>query len=51
MYFTRGFVAAGGLISYASTTLDMFRQTGVYIGRILMGEKPADQSRHSQRSC
>jgi putative ABC transport system substrate-binding protein len=38
----RDVVAAGGLISYATDSNDMFRQAGVYIGRILKGEKPAD---------
>jgi putative ABC transport system substrate-binding protein len=38
----RDTVAAGGLISYATDANDMLRQAGVYIGRILKGEKPAD---------
>jgi putative tryptophan/tyrosine transport system substrate-binding protein len=36
------FTAAGGLMSYGSNLVEMFRLTGVYVGRILNGEKPAD---------
>ena len=36
------FVEAGGLMSYGTDLADMFRQVGVYTGRILRGAKPAD---------
>jgi putative ABC transport system substrate-binding protein len=36
------FVAAGGLVSYGANTADAWRLTGVYTGRVLKGDKPAD---------
>jgi putative tryptophan/tyrosine transport system substrate-binding protein len=42
MYFVREFAAAGGLISYGTSNADAYRLVGVYVGRILKGEKPSE---------
>jgi putative ABC transport system substrate-binding protein len=42
VYHFREFAAAGGLIAYGGSLAEAFRDTGVYTGRILKGEKPTD---------
>jgi putative tryptophan/tyrosine transport system substrate-binding protein len=42
IYYLRDFADAGGLMAYGNSLTDMYRLVGVYVGRILKGEKPTD---------
>jgi putative tryptophan/tyrosine transport system substrate-binding protein len=42
IYSNREFAVAGGLISYGASILDSYRQVGLYVGRVLRGDKPGD---------
>jgi putative ABC transport system substrate-binding protein len=42
LYHFRDFPLAGGMMSYGASIADLYRQVGVYVGRILKGDKPAE---------
>jgi ABC-type uncharacterized transport system substrate-binding protein len=42
IYFSRDFASAGGLISYGANISNAFHQAGIYVGRILKGDKAAE---------
>ena len=42
IYAFRKFAESGGLMIYSTNLVEVYRQIGIYVGRVLNGEKPAD---------
>ena len=42
IYDWKEFAAAGGLISYGTSLTSLYREVGIYVGKVLKGAKPAD---------
>jgi putative ABC transport system substrate-binding protein len=42
IYYAREFAEIGGLMSYGANVANGYQLTGIYVGRVLKGEKPAD---------
>ena len=42
IYTFRSFAESGGLMSYSTNLVEVYRQIGIYVGRIIKGETPAD---------